>query len=79
MARGNNFKMDTMIVLSKVFTIFCDRCGVYYKLPDTDNTEGFESPQEASHTVKNDGWVEIDGGFYCPKCAMIIINKKKKK
>ena len=52
------------------FMLTCDNCGDFY----TNYRNGFSiftDSQEPEEYSLDDGWIEYDGGNYCPKCYHI--------
>ena len=69
-----------MITEKIMFTVICDNCGA-------DACEGTDyscwgDKGAAEDVARDDGWEEINGGHYCPKCFCfddednLIIKKK---
>ena len=56
-----------MFIHFTALIVKCDRCGESYD--DWRSLEyWFRNEQEATETVIDDGWAEIDGKLYCPNC-----------
>lgn len=67
-----------MILRYVIFTVECGRCQTSISTQDGVNADAFKDYDAAAEAVKDEGWHTIGEDVFCPKCAKLIIDERKK-